>query len=284
MTDLQNLFLAAYPLFPKNLIEKFDSLLSLEVARFNPEINTEILRQFNALSNIKKIPVSAYLDNQNYILQPSDRFIKSVYYGREIVKLYSAKYYGYFYEPLSSQVWVQGKVAYDSRIYENLSISIGVDYTDDGIKIMHSYIFIMSYNSDVVDSVTPHIVLNIVATLKKYNGAKTVLAMVENGIDVPCDKKLLTEFVTFLNAYEKYSAQLSAENNFQAEKNKQQIIDYKNDLSEKLKARKNELQDTKTQIIFAAKNELASAKRDMQNLSLTAQNLILTLQEKLGAK
>jgi len=133
-----------------------------------------------------------------------------------------------------------------------------------------------------VDAVNANVVVNVAIELKEYAGAKTALAMIQNGIKVECDAALLSEFVTFLNAYSKYGAQLSAEKNYQLERNRQQVADYKSELSEKLIARKNQLQDLKTQISFAAKNELASAKRDMQNLSLSAQTLMLTLQEKMA--
>ena len=50
MSDIEKLFLAAYPLWPKALIDKFSSLLSFEVAKFNPEINQEIIKAYIELS------------------------------------------------------------------------------------------------------------------------------------------------------------------------------------------------------------------------------------------
>jgi len=290
MTDLQNLFLAAYPLFPVRLVEKFDSLLSLEIAKFNPDIDTDIIKKYMQLNVPYKNIIQKWTDNESYILNPKNsRYVQTIYYGPELIRVYTAKLVnafelGFSDDLISSIAKYYGKVYYDARLYNSPSVAIEKTTTSTGNRYDITYGFIMSYNTVTVEQVNENVNAVFYASLKKYDGAKTVLAMIENGIDLNYDIGLLSEFVVFLNAYSKYSGQLSAENNFQAEKNKQQIIDYKNDLSEKLKARKNELQDTKTQIIFAAKNELASAKRDMQNLSLTAQNLILTLQEKLGAQ
>lgn len=50
MSDIEKLFLAAYPLWPEQLLEKFSSLLSFEVAKFNPDINADIVNLYASLS------------------------------------------------------------------------------------------------------------------------------------------------------------------------------------------------------------------------------------------
>jgi len=286
MTDLQNLFLAAYPLFPKQLIEKFDSLLSFEVAKFNPAINQDIVAIYSRLANPVKNNIQKWVDNFSYALNPQNaRYLKTAYYGPEFVRVYNAKTVNFemFFDEnlISENVKFFGKIQYDNRIYQSAQITIEKESILTGSRYPISYLSFMSYSSALVESVSENVLSVFYGVLQKYDGAKTVLAMIENGVDAKCDKALLSEFVTFLNAYSKYGAQLGADKNLQAEKNAQQIADYKKELSDKLTARKNDLQDFKTQISFAAKNELASAKRDMQNLSLSAQNLLLTMQEKL---
>lgn len=128
----------------------------------------------------------------------------------------------------------------------------------------------------------PEFVLSVSPVLLGYGGAATVLAMVQNGVTVNVDKGLLSEFVTFLNGYNKYSGQLAADRSLQETKISQDLGQYKNNISDKLIARKNDLNDLKTQVMFAAKNETSSAKRDMQNLSLSAQSLMLQLQSKIS--
>ena len=286
MTDIEKLFLAAYPLWPKVLLAKFSSLLSFEVAKFNPEINPQIIEQYKSLGASQKIKIEPYTDNVGYLLSPSNASkIAQVYYGKTILPVsiaFPVKDMSFFnQELLQNFKWFQGKVMYDIRIYEAISVSVLIDYENNGSVGSFSYPWIMSYNSIDVQPVKAIAFASCVVSLKKYIGAATVLAMIENGVSVDVDQKLLSEFVTFLNAYSKYGGELAAANSLQAEKNRQTMTDYKNSISEKLNSRKNELNDLRTQISFAAKNETASAKRDMQSLTLSAQSLMVQLQDKL---
>lgn len=286
MSDIEKLFLAAYPLWPKTLLTKFSSLLSLEVAKFNPEINPQIVQQYKSLGVNQKIKIEPYTDNVSYLLSPSNGAkISQVYYGKDVLRVNWARLHGggfvIFGPDLSELKWFMGKVYYDTRIYKSVSVSISIEYQDNGPPHSYSYSSIMSYSSEFIQPVlaSAYAVANVL--MNDYAGAPTVLVMIENGIDIDVDKKLLSEFVTFLNAYNKYSGELAAANSLQAEKNRQTMTDYKNSISEKLNNRKNELSDLRTQISFAAKNETASAKRDMQSLTLSAQSLMFQLQDKL---
>lgn len=286
MNDLEKLFLAAYPLWPKQLLQKFASLLSYEVAKFNPQINPQIIEEYKKLSNGARLPIEPYKDNVSYLLQPENASkVSQVYYGKEILRQNWARPadggLNIMGPDLSEYKWYTGKVYYDARIYKAVSIQIDLNYQDVGGTYDVSYLAIMSYSSMRVQPVLASAYAVASVILGEYDGASTVLAMVENGIKVDVDKNLLREFVTFLNAHSKYGGQLAAAKSLQAEKNRQSIADYENAVSEKLTARKNELSDMKTQIAFAAKNETASAKRDMQNLALNAQSLMLQLQSVL---
>lgn len=286
MTDIEQLFLAAYPLWPMQLINKFSSLLSYEVARFNPEINAGIVSTYKDIETSAKIKIAPYIENVGYLLAPSKQSrISQVYFGKEYIKTNWARPYNSGINILGPDLTetrpYMGKVYYDTRIYKSVSITISVEYQDNGPPYSYSYLSIMSYSSEFIQPVLANVYAVASVVLNEYSGASTVLAMIENGIQVDVNKNLLQEFVTFLNAYGKYSDQLSASNSLQAEKQKQNIAEYKNSIHDKLTARKNELMDLKTQINFAAKNETASAKRDMQNLALNAQSLIMQLQGSL---
>jgi len=286
MSDIEKLFLAAYPLWPKSLLTKFSSLLSFEVAKFNPDINQEIIKQYNLLGSPKKFQIQPYVDNVNYVFSPSNGSKNSqIYYGREIVKIDKARSAHIVQFPWPSDLTeskpFQGKLIYDTRIFKSVSVQIIVDYSDQYGPVGYSFLSFMGYDSVTVYWLNS--VVNALASfsLNDYSGAFSVMAMIENGISVDVDQKLLSEFVTFLNAYNKYSGELAAANSLQAEKNRQTMTDYKNSINEKLNSRKNELNDLRTQISFAAKNETASAKRDMQSLTLSAQSLMVQLQDKL---
>lgn len=288
MSDIEKLFLAVYPLWPKVLLEKFSGLLSLEVAKFNPEINPQIIEQYKNLGVSQKIKIEPYMDNASYLLLPSNSAkISQVYYGRTPIQIYRAKFYGTnIFATIESAglvnwEWFQGKVLYDTRIFKSVTPSIDISYVDAGYSGSVSWLGFMSYDSAYVSYITAIKQISLSVELYTYGGASSVLAMVENGVSVDVDQKLLAEFVTFLNAYNKYGGELAAANSLQAEKNRQTMTDYKNSISEKLNSRKNELNDLRTQISFAAKNETASAKRDMQSLTLSAKSLMLQLQDKL---
>lgn len=286
MSDIEKLFIAAYPLWPKQLLEKFSSLLSFEVAKFNPEINPQMIEQYKSLGVNQKIKIEPYTDNVSYLLSPSNGAkISQVYYGKDVLRVNWARLYSggfvVFGPDLSGLKWYMGKVYFDTRIFKSVSVSISIDYQDNGSPYSFSYLSFMSYSSEFIQPVLASAYAVASVSMNDYAGAATVLAMIENGVSVGVDQKLLSEFVTFLNAYNKYGGELAAANSLQAEKNRQTMTDYKNSISEKLNSRKNELNDLRTQISFAAKNETASAKRDMQNLTLSAQSLMVQLQDKL---
>jgi len=292
MSDIEKLFLAAYPLWPKQLLEKFSSLLSLEVARFSSDINTEIVNLYNSLA---APVVSTQPQNGSIsILNPSGAnssrsdfaFSPQIYvhideYGRYSRTFnLSCAYVAYF----------------DKRLFSGVTAALSVDYVRTGDyafaenpdyrppqKTMFGYQ--PSSGGDpnyMIYFLSPVFKVSITPNLLGYDGASTVLAMVQNGIAVDVNKLLLSEFVTFLNGYRKYSTQLTADKSLQETKISQDLEQYKNNISDKLTARKNDLNDLKTQVMFAAKNETSSAKRDMQNLSLSAQSLMLQLQSKIS--
>ena len=280
MSDIEKLFLAAYPLWPKQLLEKFSSLLSLEIAKFNSEINQEIIKAYTELS--KPIIFSIVPDVQNDIalLAPNNAaHVQKIYFGKERLKVDTMQFriggidqdVGYSYR------YFFGSVSFDQRIFDSVSTSIKITYENAG---EYEYINTGLWTSRY-EYVRSYPILHVGPVLKKYDGAKTALAMIENGASIDINQKLLSEFVTFLNGYNKYGGELSAANSLQAEKNRQTMTEYKNSISEKLNGRKNELNDLRTQISFAAKNETASAKRDMQSLTLSAQSLMIQLQDKL---
>lgn len=268
MSDIEKLFLAAYPLWPKALLGKYSKLLSLEIAKFNPEINLEIHSQYEALNFSVNIVVGFFQKLDFKILNPKNqRFITkyNISNGPRSLSQQALSVIPQFDSLISAWGLLTGYIYYDNRLFSVNPSGIFFDFHEwptDGLLYLK-----FSAMSLVV---------------QPYNGAESVLAMIENGVTVNVDLELLSEFVTFLNAYNKYSGAMAATNALQAEKNRQTLTDYKNAMSEKLSNRKNSLGDLKTQISFAAKNETASAKRDMQGLLLSGQSLMIQLQDRLG--
>lgn len=288
MTDLQNLFSAAYPLFPKNLVEKFDSLLSFEVAKFNNAINKDIVEKFNALSaplvtyQASAATINVFTPKASKTMRLDFSFYPQVWQAIDEFGDLSSPY---------NQL-CQYIVYFDNRLFSQVGCELGINYgstIETAQKRNPAYIpprwphYVNSGNKEYIELYFRQIlfVVTITPKLLPYSGANTALAMAENGVDINSNIDLLKEFCVYINAYEKYNSELQANIALQKEKNKQDLIEYKNNINDKLTARRNNLSDLKTQIAFAAKNELNSAKRDMQNLSLTAQTLIMQLQEKM---
>lgn len=291
MSDIESLFLAAYPLWPKVLLNKFSSLLSLEIAKFNPDINQEIINKYFGLAISYNFTQSAsgaisvlnpYLNNSQRI---DVAFYPQIYYHIDEYGNYSSTY----------QQACNYVIHFDKRLFSNITASISVNHVKTG-----SYSFATNPNykpasrdmfgyspatggdpNIMIYFLSPIFNITVIPVLAGYDGARTVLAMIQNGVNIDVNQELLSDFVDFLNAYSKYGAQLAAGMSLQAEKNKQDLQQYKNTIADKLTARKNELSDLETQIAFAARNETNSAKRDMQNLALNAQSLILQLQDKI---
>jgi hypothetical protein len=288
MSDIEKLFIAAYPLWPKQLLEKFSNLLSFEVARFNPDINTEIVNLYNSLAApvVSTQPQNGSISIFNPFGGNASRsdftFFPVAYYHIDEHGNYSDTYT----VPCSYAIY------FDRRLFSGVSASASVrnvrtgqmGFTRNPNYIRPSGQLSWGVGNEFMEIhfLRPEIVVSVSPVLLGYSGASTVLAMVQNGESVEIDKALLSEFVTFLNGYSKYSGQLAADKSLQETKISQDLEQYKNNISDKLTARKNDLNDLKTQIMFAAKNETSSAKRDMQNLSLSAQSLMLQLQSKIS--
>jgi hypothetical protein len=288
MTDLQNLFLAAYPLFPKNLVEKFDSLLSFEVAKFNNAINPNIIEKYNALSE-SIVTYQAPDATINIFTPKASKTMRAdfSFYPQVWLTIDEFGDLGSPYNQLCQYI-----VYFDSRLFSGVDCQLTVNYgstIEVSQKRNPAYIaprwplYVNSGNKEYIEIYFRQILflLTVTPKLLPYSGANSALAMAENGVDIQSNIDLLKEFCVYLNGYEKYNSELQANISLQKEKNRQDLIEYKNNINDKLTERKNSLNDLRTQIGFAAKNELNSAKRDMQNLSLTAQTLIMQLQEKM---
>jgi len=123
---------------------------------------------------------------------------------------------------------------------------------------------------------------NLGFNAQPYDSVNTVLALYENSISNPgVDYSLMYEYRDYRNAYEKYGNQLAAQKATDEQKAKNEIIDFKNSLDDKLNAEKNQLQNLELSMRQAMTNEAASASRDMANTVLNAQNLKLSLLQAL---
>lgn len=120
------------------------------------------------------------------------------------------------------------------------------------------------------------------ASAMPYNGADTILALHENGVNNGAvDYSALADFIDYRNAYKKYGAQIAAEQNAAKQQQENEIYAYQSELADKLQAEKNSLQNLQLTMKQAMANETASAARDMAQTFLAAQNLKLSLLQAL---
>lgn len=296
-------FLKIFPLFPRALAEKYADFLEYELAVYSDNYGSAIKKQWYSINpNLPDIPAKNFNGSINALNPTNERYIIKNYMpsvaGLVPIFVYKVsdidrdmifdntsiqKYSYLFNEPYNAgSIKIDLQINFDKRIFENISV-LQYRYVVNGpVSAYRSFLYVYTYmsaNGYIFSSVDLRPIP--VYKIKKYNGAESVLAMVENGIYDVFNKAALYEFMVFVNSYSKYNQQLSSFKNLSEEKSRQNIVEYKTTLSDKFNARKNELNDLMTQISFAALNETNSAKRDMQNLSLSAQSLILQLQDRL---
>ena len=285
MSDIENLFLAAYPLWPRALLEKFSSLLSLEVARFNPEINIDIVKKFDSLNTSISLEVNG-TGNVFYLLpnSPPEMYAGQSYFDNYFSVIHGANrwpgqdggdWYNYpnAYDQAHTEN-ISGKIIFDKRLYKSVVISVSMYYTYSGA--MRNGLM------NMILGIAARYPLSAKAEKEKFQGANTVLGMIENGIMVDVNKSLLVEFCTFINSYTKYSNQLAAQKSVLTEKISQELTSVKNLAIQNIREQTADLRNMKTQIVFAAQVSSDSAKRDMQQLSLAAQSLMIQLQGKMA--
>jgi len=118
---------------------------------------------------------------------------------------------------------------------------------------------------------------------KPYAGAETIYALYENGVTIAdVDYARLSAFVTYINAYKKFSTQIDAEKSLLTNQAAASLAAYQQDFRDRADREKTELQSKKLQIFIAIDNEAKSAQRDFQNMLINAQNLRNTLGGSLG--
>lgn len=119
---------------------------------------------------------------------------------------------------------------------------------------------------------------NIGFNSQPYNGADTIHALHENGVDNGgVDYSALADFLDYRNAFTKYGQQIAAQKAADQQQQKNDLRYYETELADKLQAEKNALQNLTLSMRQAMKNEAASAERDMVNTVINAQNLKLSL-------
>lgn len=194
--------------------------------------------------------------------------------------------------PGSIQTNMNFNMHYEGRVWVNLHVFIGYDtrlyqgnfqwnYATQGNLVGSHQVFNGMWSENFADY-SSYLIVAPNASAMPYNGADTILALHENGVDNGAvDYSALADFIDYRNAYQKYGAQIAAEQNAAKQQQENEMYAYQSELADKLQAEKNSLQNLQLTMKQAMANETASAARDMAQTFLAAQNLKLSLLQAL---
>ena len=285
-------FISQYAAWPVPLAEKFSALLVAELAMFLPAYQTSDNAFFTAWQRMQNAMTGTFIYNNvgpGYNSPPSqmnfDRpFLKpsSQQFTKNILLQLSFSAAGEFYvdpqarinEARPPMLGVTGNIAvkYDSRLFQTPEIA--ATRLIYGPNVLH-------YRSSTTYTFFARSTQGYLLKAEKmpYDGANTIYAMHENGLDIPgTDYALLKEFCTYINAYRKFGAQINAEARNAQQVAQDAIADYQEQLRDKIRQEQSALQNLSFSMAQASENEMRSAERDLTNLALNAQSLKINLE------
>ena len=172
---------------------------------------------------------------------------------------------------------------YDRRLYSKVENKINFQFEPDGKSFYYNYLSIMHYDTVMAYSGQGYLLLSATAQKIAFNGIETIVAMYENGVSLASvDYQKAYSFLTYINAYKKFSTQIDAEKSLLTNQAAASLAAYQQDFKDRADREKTELQSKKLQIFLAIDNEAKSAQRDFQNMLINAQNVRNTLGGSLG--
>ena len=176
---------------------------------------------------------------------------------------------------------VTARVNYDIRLFGDLSFSPKLRYEKTHFGAQ-SFLNFMSYSSVNGYFLSANYVLKPNSGLLPYSGVQSLIALYENGLSMPdIDYTLLYAFNDTLEAMKKFSGEIQSAAELSAIENSQKLGLYRNDLTDKLKSEKNQLENLSLSLTAATQSDLQSAKRDMLSIALQAQTLKQSIQNGL---
>lgn len=298
---IKDLWKKNFPLWPDVLIYKFSDQIEIEANFFNSAFGADQKQFFddtikNLNRNFSLVLPGWFATAQNgqlSLFNPSN----PKYYTRQDYNFGRHYLYQDFCPPSQvgnqNSVWDQWHAwqpfqkraldfvftgIWDSRLFGNLDLSVSVNANPNGAPYSMSYLSIMSYDSTMVAPILNVLSVNMVNAAKIYAQSDSLIALHENGKDMPgIDYAKLYEFNTYLKAYQNYGAQIQGAADVAKKTAAADILNYKSDLDSKLLAQKNNLQNLTLQLTSQTAAEAASAKRDMQQLSLQVATIKLQI-------
>lgn len=311
-------WLELFPAWPRSMAEKFASVLECELVLYDGGYGQNFVENYNTNMNstprdfLEHAPQGNVYRNYTIFSPSNDRYRTSrsiesrqiylrnfrdatghVAAGRfaDTGESLAAGSYDHQSEPQLATfigppprfpLKINATFVYDYRLFPEFSADFRLEFYDTsggtwvtaGLWYAPEQIFIVYIGTKIAP--------RFLSNPAPYSGADSIAALYENGLgNAGIDYTLFYEFYDFLNAYKKYSRQITQEAALSVQKSASEISDFKTELVKDGASEKARLDALKLQITNATENDLRSARRDLQNLYLNAQNLALNIKQNL---
>jgi len=283
---------AAYPGIPEQIFLEYADLLPAEASALSAEFAASDAKFFPIYKNLRTSysmafqyvsggPMPSKLFIQQNFLNPQNsaelQSYNSSFHFTEIHWVFynpNTRSYSYEGNPFDNYANLDSR--YDRRLFENVQAVKVKQTTAPATFYGNSYKGSQFYARIIIQVL-------LTANKKQYIGAETIYALYENGVTIAgVDYARLSAFVTYINAYKKFSTQIDAEKSLLTNQAAASLAAYQQDFKDRADREKTELQSKRLQIFIAIDNEAKSAQRDFQNMLINAQNLRNTLGGSLG--
>lgn len=289
---LKDLWKKNFPSWPDVLIEKFADQIEIEANYFDSNfgfkqkefyntslknVNRTFKKTLNMFSDTYQVGSISLFNPQNpkfYVSNSWGPAKQIIYSSIAPVDAVGTEFKYSVGDLPMKNITFEMKSQWDSRLFENFIAKFSII----PIAIDSPYIYYQTFvpiKVFPVENVLEFILLN---PIKNYAQSDSLLALHENGVDMPgVDYAKMYEFNIYLKAYQNYSAQIQGAENVAKKTAAADILNYKSDLDSKLLAQKNNLQNLTLHLTSQTAAEAASAKRDMQQLSLQVATIKLQI-------
>lgn len=281
--SLKDLWKKNFPLWPDVLVEKFAASIEIEANKFDSNYGANEKKIYADISNTKLI-YSNQINQINFsitntLLNPiNQKYVNNFDFFTVLSKIFlniMPEISGNYDYNFANKVNLSYRIKYDNRLFSisDDKYNLTIDYVKTDPHFYHSYYGV--YLQPIIPN------LNIVfnqSIFKPYNQTESIIALNENGYSLPnINYDNLYEFYTYLKSYQNYGAQIQGAADVAKKNALADILNYKSDLDSKLLAQKNNLQNLNLQLTSQTAAEAASAKRDMQQLSLQVATIKLQI-------
>ena len=273
---------AAYPGIPDAILNEYAELLAAEASALSAEFAATDTKFFPIYKNLRtsyslgfifvsggRMPSKLFIQ-QNFLNPQNANEVKRAEFSIAFTA-YQWAYIGTgqnvpsYADPFQSSAI--GATAYDRRLFTQPNLA--------KVKEVQAIAELYTGNQSWRKFYARTIVQTLLTIQKlPYMGAETIYVLYENGVTIAdVDYARLSAFVTYINAYKKFSTEIDSERAYLQREAEAQIASYRQDYTDRAQREKSDLQSKKIQMLMAIDNDTKAATRDFQNMLLNAQNL-----------